>query len=351
MSVSPPATSEVTEAVLETAAMWRQRMVSPGWSADDDAELEAWVQADKRHERAFNRTGDVWDSFGHHAASPEMIAVRKELLGRVQREGQGRWGRADLVRRLPRRRLIAAAVAAAAVVGVVWPLATQGEVYQTGLAERRAVILRDGSLLSLDAMSRVSVRYSRDARRLVLTRGQARFDVAHDPTRPFSVAARDRTVVATGTAFNIDMVAPEVRVTLIEGKVLVLPRRAAPIPLIETPSPKARPIELRAGQALVATEGAQPEVVAKVDVDRATAWQRGKLMFDKVPLVDAVERINRYSDRKISVGDPQAAAMSISGVFNMGDVDAFLDSAASFLPLAVEDAPNGFVLRSTNPHG
>ena len=351
MSVSPPTVSEVTDTMLETAWLWRQRMVGPAWGADDEAELEAWVQSDERHERAFNRTGDVWDSFGVHAASPEMIAVRKALLGRAQREGRGRWDGADLVRRLPRRRLIAAAVAAAAVTGVVWPLATQGEVYQTGLAERRAVILRDGSVLSLDAMSRVSVRYSRDARRLTLTRGQARFDVAHDPTRPFSVTARDRTVVATGTAFNIDIINPEVRVTLIEGKVLVLSRRSVPIPLIEAPPPRTRPIELRAGQALVTAEGVQPEVVAKVDLERATAWQRGKLIFDKEPLVEAVERMNRYSERKITVGDPQAAAMPISGVFNMGDVHAFLDAVASFMPLTVTDAPDGFVLRSTNPSG
>ncbi len=350
MSAPPPAASEVTDTMLETAMVWRQRMVDLSWSADDEAELEAWVQSDERHERAFNRTSDVWDSFGVHAASPEMIAVRKELLGRVQREGRGRWGRGDPVRQLPRRRLIAAAVAAAAVAGVVLPLAAQGDVYQTGLAERRVVILRDGSVLSLDAMSRVSVRYSRDARRLALTRGQARFDVAHDPTRPFSVTARDRTVVATGTAFNIDIVRPEVKVTLIEGKVLVVPRRSAPIPFIETPPRRTRPIELQAGQALV-TEGVRHEVVNKVDVDRETAWQRGKLMFDKEPLAEAVDRMNRYSERKITVGDPQAAAMPISGVFNMGDVDAFLDSAASFMPLTVGDAPDGFVLRSANHAG
>lgn len=351
MNASPPAAPEVTDAMLETAAMWRQRMASPGWNADNDAELEAWVQSDERHERAFNRTGDVWRSFGMHAASPGMIAIRKELLARVQRVGQGQWSGGNHAKGLPRRRLIAAAVAAAAVTGIAWPLATQGSVYQTGVGERRVVILRDGSVLSLDAMSRVSVRYSRDARRLTLSRGQARFDVAHDATRPFSVTARDRTVVATGTAFNIDIVRPEVRVTLIEGKVLVLAHRSAPIPRMEGGPVRAKPIELRAGEALVAPADAPPTVVAKVDVERATAWQHGKLIFDKEPLAEAVERMNRYSERKITIGDAEAGAMPVSGVFNMGDVDAFMDSAASFLPLRVEAASNGFVLRSADRSG
>lgn len=350
MTTAPPMDREVTDAILETAMMWRQRVEAPDWSIDEDAELEAWLQADERHIRAFERTGQVWDFFDQHGAAPELIAARRALLGRVQRQARGRWNAAGVP--LPSRRTAAAAMVAVALLGAgLWPLATQGDVYQTGRGERRVVTLRDGSVLSLDALTRVSVRYSEDARRLTLQRGQARFDVSHDPSRPFSVTARDRTVVATGTAFNIDMLKPEVRVTLIEGRVLILPHQAPLIPLIEHRSKLAKPVELHAGEVLVAARDAPTQVVAKADLDQATAWQKGKLMFDREPLGEAVERVSRYSDRKIVVADPAAAAVPISGVFNIGDVNAFLEAVNGFLPVTVTDGPDGVTLRSVQPSG
>src|SRR3546814_3917007 len=105
------------------------------------------------------------------------------------------------------------------------------DLYRTVLGERRVVTLADGSTVSLDAASEVRVAYSERARELALVRGQARFDVAHDPRRPFAVQARDQRVVATGTAFNVDLFGPQVLITLIEGHVQVLEAtssRAAP---------------------------------------------------------------------------------------------------------------------------
>ena len=90
--------------------------------------------------------------------------------------------------------------------------------------------------------------------------------------RPFKVAARDQTVVATGTAFNIDVSAPIVCVTLIEGRAVVLDRDAI----------KAKPVELRGGQQLVAPANA-PAVVEVANLAEATAWQQGKIIFDDKP--------------------------------------------------------------------
>lgn len=349
MTTAPPMDREVTDAMLEAAMMWRQRMEAPDWSVDDDAELETWLQADERHERAFSRTGEVWTVFDQHVAAPELIAARRALLGRVQRQVKGRW---NAPARLPTRRLAAAAVIAAVVLGAgIWPLAAQGDVYQSGRGERRVVILRDGSVLSLDALTKVSVRYSKDARRLTLQRGQARFDVAHDTTLPFSVTARDRTVVATGTAFNIDILKPEVRVTLIEGRVLILPHEPAPIPLVTRPATSPKSVELHAGEALVAARDAAPRLVAKADLEQATSWQKGKLMFDREPLRDAVEQMNRYSERRIVVADARAAAIPISGVFNAGDVNAFLEAINGFVPVTVTEKSDEVVLRSPAPAG
>jgi transmembrane sensor len=91
---------------------------------------------------------------------------------------------------------------------------------------------------------------------------------------------------------------------------------------------------LQAGQELRVRGDGRATLVANVNIDRATAWQSGKLFFDNEPLADAVVRINRYARRAIVI-DPSVAQVRVSGVFNAGDADAFIDGVTSYLPIEV----------------
>lgn len=322
---------DLTDAVLDAAAAWRMRMDEAGWSGADEAALDAWLAEDAAHEEAFAATGDVFDYFDEHATAPEMMRARRDAIDRAQKQAGHRWGRWNA----PAPAKIAAGLAAAAVLGAgVYPLVDGKDVYRTDFGERRVVTLADGSKLSLDGETKIVVRYTKGARELKLVSGQARFDVARDPLRPFKVAARDQTVVATGTAFNIDVSAPIVCVTLIEGRALVL-------------RPKAKAVELEGGEQLLAT--ARP-VIEKANLTETTAWQQGKIIFDDEPLAAAVERVNRYSERKVVV-EPSARAERVSGVFNAGDVDAFVEAVTYYLPVEATAAEEQIVLKGEAASG
>ncbi len=320
-------TRALDTALLETAAEWRLRL--SGEAAEPDPVVadafSRWLVADPAHAEAFDRTAAGWRLFEPHAAAPEVVRARRDALDFARRSGA------------PSRRSalrIAASVAAVAVLGAgVWPFVDGVEVYRTGVGEHRVVRLTDGSTVALDSRTRLTVRYSDDARRLVLERGQARFDVAKNPLRPFSVKAGDRTVVATGTAFNIDILDDDVAVTLIEGSVVVTPRDEA-----------RPPVALRSGQRLTASAA-----VEAVNVEDATAWQRGKLVFDNVPLAKAVTRVNRYSDRRIVIGDPAVGELHVSGVFQAGDAGAFARAMSQYLGIEADFAQGDIVLASAPP--
>jgi transmembrane sensor len=272
------------------------------------------------------------------------MALRRDALDRARSEGRRRWsGQSSL----GRRRAIAACVAVligVAVAGAIqWDL-HRPLVYRTALGERRVVSLEDGSRLSLDSDSEVRIRYQDDARRLELRRGQARFDVAHDVQRPFSVRARDQTVIATGTAFNIDMLGAGVVVTLIEGSVVVTPSDEASDTLRRE---ERKPVTLRAGQQLIAARS-EPRLVAKVRLDQATSWETGELVFEDAPLGTVAERVSRYSGKVISV-DANARALRISGVFKTGDVATFIEMVTRYLPVtATAQRDDSIVLRNRN---
>lgn len=328
------ASMTIDRELLEAAAAWRLRIF--GEREPDPAEAEAferWLSADPRHQDAFDRTSSAWDLLEPHTAAPEVIGARRDALDYARRAGGRRWA-VGMSRRTSFR--IAASVAAAAILGAgAWPFLDGVEVYGTDVGERRQVTLDDGSTVSLDSGSRVKVRYSADARRLTLLKGQARFDVAHNAARPFSVDAGDRRVVATGTAFNVELLGRTVNVILLEGSVVVTPAKV----------PAAKAVPLTAGQQLVASADAAPRV-EPVKLEDATAWQRGKIVLDNVPLEQAVLRVNRYSDRKVVVADDQAAALTVSGVFQTGDAETFARAMAQYLRLQAAFGDREIVLSS-----
>lgn len=300
------------------------------------ADLQAWLAADPDNRAAWQALENVWNGVERVAAEPQMIAARRDALQRAQKAGARRWTSPGAS-----RRAMAAGLAACAflALGAASWMSLRPDVYATRVGERRTVTLDDGSQVALDAASRLEVRYGRAARELRLAAGQARFDVAHDVTRPFRVRAGDRTVVATGTRFNVEVLDGRVVVTLLEGGVSVSGGAAAAGPAVR----------LRPGQRLAASTaaGAPAATVDVVAPDKAVAWETGSLIFDDEPLTVVAERVSRYTDRRLVVADAGAAALRVSGVFSAGDLETFLDTLTSYLPVEATAGPQGVIaLRS-----
>jgi len=319
---------------LAEAARWQLRLAEA--DLHSSPEFEAWLR-EPGNRAAWDQVSAPWDYFDRVAHDPEMIAAREAALGDAKRAG--------IPVETPKPfRPWAAAIAAALLIGIlgaggIW-WSNRPDDYQTAVGERRVVTLVDGSRLSLDSDSEVTVRYGKHARDLRLLRGQARFDVTHDRVRPFSVVAGKQKVIATGTAFNIDMAGPKVLVTLIEGRVLVVDENDGSA--IASP----RVVELRVGQQMSTGTAAAPQIVP-VNLQHVTAWTVGHIMFDDEPLSSVVERVNRYGGTQIVIADPQVGAMKISGVFNSGDVLGFVEIVTHYLPVrAVSEGTNTIALQS-----
>ncbi len=190
---------DLTEQRLGEAAAWRVRLTELG--SVSTPKFEAWLAAPGSAE-AWHQVAGPWDYLGALAGDPELLAARRTGLADAKRASLRNHPAA--LWRLGARWAAALLLVALTGWGAITWLQAPVE-YGTDFGERRVVTLSDGSRMSLDSNSKVAVAYSRTARELHLWRGQARFDVAHDVERPFSVVAGDRKVIATGTAFNIDL--------------------------------------------------------------------------------------------------------------------------------------------------
>jgi len=319
---------------LAEAAAWSV------WLAEHDLTttlaFEAWLSEDPRNQVAWERVGRVTTLIDEQRLSMDLIARREVALNDVKRK----YLRYDFAGR--RWATVAALVVAVLIpLGLMLADALTPATYATEIGERRVVVLEDGSRLSLDSGSTITVRYTRQARELNLEKGQGRFDVARDVQRPFSVQVKDKKVVATGTAFNIDNMRREVVVTLIEGSASVLMNSPG------SPLPAGTPasIDLKAGQQMSAPIGSPP-IVRTVDIDNVSAWETGHLIFDDQPLSKVVDTVNRYSNTVQLTIDQRTANIRISGVFRTGDIPGFIDIVTSYLPVKAVDTGDKILITS-----
>jgi transmembrane sensor len=329
---------------LAQASDWFVRLRAEDANVDSLARFQRWLEADPGNAPAYRKICASWAAIGEHASSPEIMTGRRDALEDARRAARGRW------RGRPSGRLAwAAAVAGIVIIASIgfWSH-TRADLYSTGVGERRTLTLNDGSVVTLDARSRIRVKYRENERSIELQEGQARFDVAKDPSRPFRVEAGNETIVALGTKFNVELVARNVLVTMIEGHVAVTDLNSTS-PTSGNAETRGRGgavahtvIELTAGEALHVRQDGKTTRLSEVNLGRVTAWQDGKMFFDNEPLSTAAERVNRYARERIQV-DPSAANVNISGVFNTGDANAFIEAVTSYFPVQAERAEGSTV--------
>lgn len=315
------------EARREDAAAWVVRLEAGDLAEAQAVAFDAWLSSDPENAAAFDAALAVSQAYALASAD-----VARGLSGRRAIPQTGR--RAFIG--------MGAAAAAAVVAVVIAPQLSgpQGETYITAKGERRTVQLADGSTVDLNGGTHLSVVLARDGRRVALASGQAVFDVTHDPRRPFTVAAGDRTVSVVGTQFDVRRLGGKVSVTVARGAVEVRPTAGA----------AGRAYRLHPGQRLDHVEGAAQARVAAAAPDEVLGWRSGKLVYRQQPLSEVVADLNQQFPTPLRIEDPGLAATPISGVLILDDQAAVIRRLALLVPIsAVRSGPDLVLRRDPAP--
>lgn len=312
----------------EIAADLFLRRRSGDWSEADAAELQQWLDASPLHRECFESVERMWAATGDAAASASIRALRAAALAAGPQADTSR------TRRFAAIAAMLAVVVTAGGIGMMAlrdgqiapPAEARAQVYRTAVGERATVTLKDGSRLLLNTASEVRVDYSGKRRGLQLVSGEAWFDVAKDPSRPFVVSAGRHTVTAVGTSFDVRLEKAGLKVAVVEGRVAV-----------DTVG-RGRLSEVRAGERIDVTGDA---AVLRPSGPVAGDWREGRIEFTSATLSEAAAEMNRYRRTPIVVTDPAVGRMRVSGVFYSGENSGFLDALPLTHPVSVrvsEDA-------------
>jgi transmembrane sensor len=201
--------------------------------------------------------------------------------------------------------------------------------------EQRTVQLPDGSIMHVNASSRLHVRFSKQERRIELDHGQVLIEVAHDRNRPLRVRAGTADVTAVGTQFEVYRRQSGVTVTVVQGKVDVR-RETAP----------EKPLHLAAGEQVDVSDLDRPPQAHEVDVRAATAWVRREIVFDHRPLEEVVEEFNRYIPVPVRIEDEALKERQVSGVWAAYDTESLILYLRRRQGAEVEEGEREIVVRA-----
>jgi transmembrane sensor len=322
--------------IERAAAVWLVRREGQGWREADQAELEAWLSASTAHRVAFVRLQNAWSEAGRL-----KVLGRKGLLQLGERRRPSALCELSATPSLPRAipgyhgrvwgamgASIAASLLLAAILAawLSWPPSSTA--YRTDIGGISAIAVKDGSTITLNTDSGIRIALSDTERRIDLDKGEAFFEVAKDPKRPFVVRVGDQRVIAVGTKFSVRREQNGIRVIVTEGRVRVEHSAAHRPPETAMISP--------GGVAVAGIAGVLVQDKPLSDVEERLSWRQGTLVFHDTSLTEAVAEFNRYNTRQIAIEDPDIGALRIGGQFRTNNAQGFVRLLADAFPIQIE---------------
>lgn len=303
---SPDASSA---SIADAAADWVARRDAGALSRDEERRLAGWLADDPRHHGAYVRAHAAWTLAGRTTSTVKRSAPRLD------------------------RRAAALILATIAGGGGLFGLARwRGSA--TRVATQRGEILRaplrDGSLAVVNTDSRLAFDIGERRRTVRMSRGEAWFDVAKDPARPFTVALGYVRVQAVGTAFSVRVFETGVEVVVTEGVVALWNVRS-----------DRKLVSLRAGErAFSPSEPLEAPTVSQIGEARAQrllAWKDGLIVLEDRTVAEAVAEFNRYNDLKLVVEDDRLGDRRLVGAFQANDPQSFVRALSNILAVRSEE--------------
>ncbi len=325
--------SALPDPVLEQAIAWLvQLRAQPSGVAPDpalQARIDAWRAADGRHESVWSELMASEAQFQRLVALPVAPAQWQQPLSalnrsRSRRQSRRRWlgGVGGVALGLGS---VALAGLAARQAGLFDSL--DGQRYATGTGDQRRVTLGDGTQLALNTATAVQLQFDADQRLITLERGEIFIDTGRDAIsprhRPFLVQTAQARLQALGTRFAVRQQAGVTRLSLLEGRVAVDTGQGTRTVIVP-----GETVEIDAGGNL------RRQATAAAAMD-PTAWLDGTLVARDMRLGEVVAEMARYRHGWLYCEDG-VASLKVSGVFQLRDGDAALESLAQALPVRIE---------------
>lgn len=323
----------------DQAIYWFVHLNSGDGVKIDTQEFERWLVTSYAHRRAFERVEEMWQKMDGLKTAP-FPELDQAIACWEAGDLSGKRGKPFKLFSSFRLQLAMAALVVVIIAGAWFWNSFQAITmsYQTAPGEQKTITLADGSTIEINTNTSITVKMSARSRKVILSKGEAYFTVAHEKKRPFEVLAGRGTIRALGTCFNVYKRLSGVTVSVIEGSVRV--RTKADYGVTTAVHKQI----LKQGRQLSYTQSGAISSLGAVNIKEVSAWRDGKLIFDEMPLAEVIQEVNRYRTRQIHITDPDLKDLKVSGVFKSDDLDSILGAIEQVLPVKARRVSRGLVM-------
>jgi transmembrane sensor len=291
--------------IRDQAIQWFVEARSGAMSDQQWAALKCWLDADQRHDVAWQR----------------LAAMSGQLCGKVSSK------MADATLQRASRRRVLKALGVAGLVGALGWRASETRLshvvfadHRTDTGERRAVVLSDGTQLILNTATAVDVRFDAHSRRIVLLGGEIAITTSAD-ARPLIVAAGPARLRPLGTSFSVrsDGADEDIRLAVTAGSVAA-----------SVGGGGERVVDAGYGARITTAGVMDPRRLSAAD----TAWTSGMIIASRMRLADFIAELGRYRRGLLRI-DPAVAELELTGAYPIDDTDRVLAVLKHTLPVSV----------------
>jgi transmembrane sensor len=273
-------------------------------SPEEDLRLRQWLDLSGSNRQKYDQVWQIWkDGMADYVLYREADAVKgwealQQRIGPL-RTGTGNTGLAAIGKRAPLiRRLAAIAAVLILAAGAGWWYISGRSapiLYETALNEQKKISLPDGSTVVISPQTSIHVarNYNKAGRTVILSAGEAHFDVAHQEQQPFMVDMDAASVKDIGTSFTVQKTKDSIKVMVSGGKVAFIKKETG----------ESR--EISAGNSLCfyIAQHRFGEISATDTANSGT----GSLRFDNSPLSEVIAILQKQSGKRILLNDTAIA--------------------------------------------
>lgn len=317
--------------INKDAARWFIRMQDAPIDSPERTQFETWLMQSERHQVEYASIADAWNGIDSIDELKKLAAVKQAN---------------QFLKKNQHRKKIQSALSVLSVCFVFVLAGILGkQQYQQWLAKPTMQMasessasqiltqpLEDGSEITLNVSSKIQVTYYHNRRHVALLQGEAIFNIAKDPNRPFIVETDTAKIKVLGTRFAVNKLSRLVRVSVDHGSVQV-----------ESKNP-ASTIVLHNGQVAEIYHAQAPKLkdTSAADYFKFTT---GNIVFNQADIFEIAEVLSRYGQLNVSAqGNAQE---KISAVIHTNNIETFLTTLPKIANVTVKHILESTVIQST----
>lgn len=309
--------SEQDELIAEQAIAWFTRLQLNSLSSHEKLQFQAWKAQSPAHEQAYEEISRLWNNTDFNLAlgQAELSYPMRRTEQKSTRIYQKHWASA-----------LAMAAGCALFVVLSDPMTWLQADFYTNVGDQQTVQLSDGSSVTLNTDTAITVAFNSDERRINLLKGEAYFSVQTDMQRPFVVNSGETETQVLGTRFIVRDGSSEDKVTVIKGLVKVSNLH------------QEQSVFLHPDEQVTNTSSGLAAVSKTTNKD--TAWLQGRLSFQDTPMIEVVKELDRYLPGMILLRDNSLKDYRINARFDITQPAQALDALEQTLPIKITRLSN-----------